>query len=194
MSTVSQPLATPTGRQNDATPFRGGDFLYLPSAFDDTGIDTGGYCTGGPIVRNSAGDLRMLTAGHCISGVGKFVYRSSRDSATSTGQLDGPYMGNVTQRSYCSNCIDAAVVDSSPPGNTYSAILWAAAIPARRPTPRTVEQRDMRQDRQVPRCVLHADRQYRDAVRRDRAEGLGRSRVTRGVCLAGAPPEPGVAS
>jgi len=30
----------------------------------------------------------------------------------------------------------------------------------------------MRQDRQVPRCVLHADRQYRDAVRRDRAEGL----------------------
>jgi hypothetical protein len=61
----------------------------------------------------------MLMAGHCASGLDKFVYRSDRALRT-----DGPYMGNTTQRSFCNNCIDAAVVDNNSSGSSYSATLW----------------------------------------------------------------------
>lgn len=114
VATVSEPIPTLTGRGDDAPPYSGGDYLWIPSA--------GGFCSGGPIVRNSSGQLRMLIAGHCASGLGKFVYRSN-----ASGQTDGPHMGNITQRSLCDNCIDAAVVDDNSSGSSYSASVWGGS-------------------------------------------------------------------
>jgi hypothetical protein len=111
VATVSEPMPAFLGRGDDSPPYRGGDYLWIPSI--------GGYCSGGPIVKNSSGQLRMLIAGHCASGLGKFVYRSN-----ATGQTDGPHMGNTTQRSLCDNCIDAAVVDNDSSGSSYSASVW----------------------------------------------------------------------
>jgi hypothetical protein len=111
VATVSEPIATLLGRGDDLPPYRGGDFLWVPSG--------NGFCSGGPIVRNTSGQLRMLMAGHCASGLDKFVYRSDRALRT-----DGPHMGNTTQRSFCNNCIDAAVVDNNSSGSSYSATLW----------------------------------------------------------------------
>jgi hypothetical protein len=111
VATVSEPLPTVTGRGDDAPPYRGGDYLWIPSG--------GGFCTGGPIVKNSSGQLRMLMAGHCASGLGKFVYRSGVSL-----EKNGPHMGNTTQRSFCNNCIDAAVVDNDSSGSSYSASVW----------------------------------------------------------------------
>ena len=64
---VSEALGTLTlGRGSDTAPYAGGDFIYLPG-----GGPGGAWCTGGPIVKNSSGDLRMLIAGHCAAVSGK---------------------------------------------------------------------------------------------------------------------------
>ena len=111
---VSEPLAVLTGRGNDGAPYFGGDFIYIPG-----GGPGGAWCTGGPIVKNSSGQLRMLTAGHCAGDLGDFVYRSDRAL-----QTNGPHMGNVTQRSWCNGCLDGAVVDASASGSSYSASVY----------------------------------------------------------------------
>jgi len=111
VSRISMPPLTALARGSDTPPYAGGDFLWLPS--------TGGYCSGGPIVKNSSGNLRMLTAGHCVAAVGNFVYRSDAG-----GQTDGPHMGNVIDRDRCSGCLDVAVVDHNSTGSSYEEKVW----------------------------------------------------------------------
>ncbi len=111
VSRLSMPPLTAAARGSDTPPYDGGDFLWLPS--------TGGYCTGGPIVKNSSGNLRMLTAGHCVSDVGDFVYRSDHG-----GQTNGPHMGNVVDRDRCGGCLDVAVVDHNVSGSSYQEKVW----------------------------------------------------------------------
>jgi hypothetical protein len=111
VSRISMPLMTAQARGSDTPPYDGGDFLWLPS--------TGGYCSGGPIVTNSSGNLRMLTAGHCVSAVGNFVYRSD-----ASGETNGPHMGNVVDRDRCSGCLDTAVVDNNSAGSSYQERVW----------------------------------------------------------------------
>jgi hypothetical protein len=114
---VSEPLPHLLGRTNDSPPYLGGDFIYIPGGAPPG--QTGDWCTGGPIVLNSSGEYRMLTAGHCTGALGDFVYRSDR-----TLQTNGPHMGNVTQRSFCDNCLDGAVVDNDASGSSYQPWVW----------------------------------------------------------------------
>ena len=53
------PLETTSVRDADAVPFKGGDGLIFPA---------GNGCTDSWAVRNSAGAVRVLTAGHCRTG------------------------------------------------------------------------------------------------------------------------------
>lgn len=82
-----------------------GGYVYIPG---------GAWRTGGPIVQNSSGQLRMLTAGHRTGALGNYTCRSERNL-----QTNGPHMGNATQRSWCSNCLDGAVADSGSSGGSY---------------------------------------------------------------------------
>jgi hypothetical protein len=114
---VSEPLGHVLGRGDDAAPYFGGDFIFVPGGAPPGDVGVG--CSGGPIVLNSAGEYRMLTAGHCTGALGNFVYRSDRD-----GQTNGPHMGNVTQRSWCNGCLDGAVVDNDSSGSGYLPSVW----------------------------------------------------------------------
>lgn len=98
-------------RGSDTPPYIGGDYLWIPAVR--------GICTGGPIVKNSSGQLRMLTAGHCTAAVGNFVYRSTASFSTT-----GPHMGNVVDRVRCDGCLDSAVVDHNSSGSSYAAQVW----------------------------------------------------------------------
>jgi hypothetical protein len=88
-------------RRHDEAPFFGGDYIFV--------VDNFKTCTSGPIVRNADGQLRMLTAGHCVE-VG--------DSISTTAN-PAVFMGTVQRRQYCELCIDSAVVS----GN-YLADVW----------------------------------------------------------------------
>jgi hypothetical protein len=113
---LSEPLGVLQARGSDTSPYIGGDFIYIPAT--NVGNDTG-LCSGGPIVKNSSGQLRMLTAGHCTKAAGNFVFRSN-----ASGQHNGPHMGNVTERVSCNDCIDVSVVDSSASGSSYKEQVW----------------------------------------------------------------------
>jgi hypothetical protein len=101
-------------RGSDTPPYIGGDYLWIPA--------TRSICTGGPIVKNGSGQLRMLTAGHCTAAVGNFVYRSTAGFSTT-----GPHMGNVVDRVRCNGCLDSSVVDHNSSGSSYAAQVWGAS-------------------------------------------------------------------
>jgi hypothetical protein len=111
----SEPLGILYARGSDTSPFIGGDFIFTPAT--NVGNDTG-ICSGGPIVKNSAGELRMLTAGHCTKAVGNFVFRSN-----ASFQHNGPHMGNVVDRVHCNKCLDVSVVNHSA-HSRYAAQVW----------------------------------------------------------------------
>lgn len=61
VASQTQPLAqTAASRDNDATPFTGGDGTYLPTL--------GKGCTDSWEVKNSSGQVEVLSAGHCGPG------------------------------------------------------------------------------------------------------------------------------
>jgi len=70
-------------------------------------------------MKNSSGNLRMLTAGHCTTATGNFIYRSDAHGAT-----NGPHMGNVVDRVLCDGCLDSAVVDHNSSGSSYAEQVW----------------------------------------------------------------------
>jgi hypothetical protein len=105
----SEPRPALDARGTNVAPYIGGDFIKINSA----------VCTGGPIVKDDAGNYEMLTAGHCTSSVGDSVYRSDYSGQT------GPYMGSVVDRDLCNGCLDVAVVDGS--GGGYKAEVWGDA-------------------------------------------------------------------
>jgi hypothetical protein len=93
----SLPRPARDGRQNDTSPFSGGDIIDVPE----------GICTSGPtVIGNNSGNTFMLTAGHCApDGFPIFTHTVM--------------MGTVTNVRLCTPCIDSETVSGS-----YSDTIW----------------------------------------------------------------------
>ncbi len=97
----SLPRPARDGRQNDTSPFAGGDLITVAE----------GVCTSGPtVIGNNSGHTFMLMAGHCAEGVGFPIF------------TDGVEMGTVTNVRLCNDCIDSATVSG-----TYSDTIWGGS-------------------------------------------------------------------
>jgi hypothetical protein len=93
-----RPVAV-AGRRDDYPPFYGGDWISTPV----------GYCTGGPIVHNSDGQARMLTAGHCAA-------------KGATVKTNGQKMGTVQRRKYAGS--SSPGYDEEVVGGSYLGWVW----------------------------------------------------------------------